>query len=67
MAERLVYQRKDGLWAWNLKADNGEIIATDGGQGFENVDDARAIVDKILAGGFANAAKKWIDPDKKKS
>lgn len=30
-----VYRRADGLWAWRLKAKNGRIIATDGGQGYE--------------------------------
>lgn len=29
-----VYRRADGLYAWRLKAKNGRIIATDGGQGY---------------------------------
>jgi uncharacterized protein YegP (UPF0339 family) len=34
------YRRTDGRWAWRLLADNGQPIATDGGQGYENLDDA---------------------------
>jgi uncharacterized protein YegP (UPF0339 family) len=34
-----IYRRADGKYAWRLKAGNGEIIATDGGQGFENHED----------------------------
>lgn len=36
MAQRVLYTRTDGKWAWGLKADNGEIIAVDGSQGYEN-------------------------------
>jgi uncharacterized protein YegP (UPF0339 family) len=57
MAERNLYVRSDGKWAWRLKADNGEIIATDGGQGYENEDDARAMADSIIRGDFADAKK----------
>ena len=32
----------DRKWAWRLVADNNEIIATDGGQGYENKADAMA-------------------------
>jgi hypothetical protein len=30
MAIRLVYERADGKWAWNMKV-GGDVIATDGG------------------------------------
>jgi len=30
-----VYQRADRRWAWRLIAGNGQIVATDGGQGYE--------------------------------
>ena len=62
MAERLVYQRSDGKWAWRLSADNGAVIATDGGQGYDNVDDCRSIADRITSGEFANAERLWIEP-----
>lgn len=45
MATRLLYKREDGKWAWHLKADNGQIIATDGSQGYENEADARTMAD----------------------
>ena len=28
-----LYLRADGKWAFRIKASNGEIVATDGGQG----------------------------------
>lgn len=31
-----VYKRQDGLWAWHLLAENGQVVATDGGQGYEH-------------------------------
>lgn len=36
----VVYQRADGLWDWRLVAGNGEIIATSGGQGYTERNDA---------------------------
>jgi len=35
-----IYQREDGLYDWRLIADNGEIIATSGGQGYTERNDA---------------------------
>ena len=55
MAERHLYQRKDGKWAWDLMANNGEIIATDGSQGYENEDDCRNMADRIIGGEFKDA------------
>jgi uncharacterized protein YegP (UPF0339 family) len=57
MSERNVYKRADGKWAWRLKADNGAIIATDGGQGYNNESDARSMADRIIAGEFKSATK----------
>jgi uncharacterized protein YegP (UPF0339 family) len=36
-----VYRRADGLFGWRLKADNHEIVATDGSQGYSERNDAR--------------------------
>lgn len=58
MAVRLVFKRKDGKWAWNLTADNGRVIATDGSQGYENESDTRDMADRIIGGEFKNAQKK---------
>lgn len=58
-----VYKRTDGKFAWRLKAGNGEIIATDGGQGFENKFDAGASAVAVVAGHHATAAAnvKYLD------
>lgn len=58
MATRLLYQRKDCKWAWQLTADNGKIIAVDANQGYENEADARDMADRIVGGEFAGADKK---------
>ena len=65
MAERIVIERTDGRWGWSLEADNGDVIATDGSQGYENEDDARTMADRIIGGEFAYA-KKMILRQKKK-
>ena len=57
MATRLLYKRKDGLWAWNLKADNGQIIATDGGQGYSSRSDAERMADRVVGGEYKDATK----------
>jgi uncharacterized protein YegP (UPF0339 family) len=56
----VVYQRADCKWAWRLRADNNEIIATDGGQGYENEADARDMADRIISGEFKNADKRRL-------
>lgn len=62
MAERIVYRRTDGKWAWRLEADNGRIIATDGAQGYERENDARTMADRIISGEFKDAKKMIINP-----
>ena len=57
VAKRVVYQRQDKKWAWRLQADNNEIIATDGNQGYENELDARSMADRITSGEFKDAEK----------
>lgn len=42
-----VYRRSDGRWAWREVASNGEVIATDGGQGYENRCDAVEMGQKV--------------------
>jgi len=60
MVKRLVYKRKDGRWAWNLTV-NGEVVATDGGQGYENESDAKGMADRIINGEFSDAERKRRD------
>ena len=57
MAKRVVYQRPDCKWGWRLRADNDQIIATDGTQGYENESDARKMADRIIGGEFSEAKK----------
>jgi uncharacterized protein YegP (UPF0339 family) len=58
MAERVLVQRADGRWGWQLVADNGDIIATDGNQGYESESFCRSMADKVIGGAYANADKK---------
>ena len=37
MAKREVYERADGKWGWRVKADNGQVVANDGNQGYESL------------------------------
>lgn len=60
LAQRMLYQRPDCRWAWRLKPDNGQIIATDGGQGYENEADARRMADRIIGGELADADKRIL-------
>lgn len=48
-----VFERADGRWAWSLTADNGDIIATDGGQGYENRGYCEQIANAIVSGAYA--------------
>jgi uncharacterized protein YegP (UPF0339 family) len=43
-----VFKRTDGRWAWRLRAGNQAIIATDGGQGYENKAEAVSMADRII-------------------
>lgn len=49
-----VFRRTDGRWAWRLKADNGYIVATDGGQGYENATDAEAMCRRVISGEYGS-------------
>lgn len=63
MATLHCYKLADGKWAWRLTADNGNIVAVDGAQGYENYADCQAIADKVvIAGGFKDA-NRTKDPE----
>jgi uncharacterized protein YegP (UPF0339 family) len=53
MGELDVYKRNDGKWAWRLVAPNGQIIATDGGQGYENRGDCERMGKAVTSGEHA--------------
>lgn len=42
-----VFKRIDGRYAWHMVAQNGQIIATDGGQGYENRADAEEMASRF--------------------
>lgn len=47
-----VFQRSDGKWAWRLLAENSYVIATDGGQGYNNRSDADSMGRRVLSGEY---------------
>lgn len=59
-AKRVLYKRADGKWAWRLTV-NGKVVATDGGQGYENKSDARTMADRVVEGYYADADKRIIN------
>ncbi|GHP18862.1 hypothetical protein RN2511_035980 [Rhodococcus sp. NKCM2511] len=63
-SKRVLYQRSDDKWAWRLVV-NGNIVATDGGQGYENEEDCRTMADRIIGGEFKDAEKRIVTPDVK--
>ena len=46
------YRRADDKWAFRLKASNGQIVATDGRQGYESKSDARETLEKVMRGEY---------------
>jgi uncharacterized protein YegP (UPF0339 family) len=52
-----VYKRKDGKWAFRVKATNGQVVATDGGQGYADKKRATDTLTKLLAGSYDGAVK----------
>jgi uncharacterized protein YegP (UPF0339 family) len=45
-----VYKRADGLYDWRVKAANNATVATSGGQGFTERNDAREAVEAVFPG-----------------
>lgn len=56
-----VYKRADGKYAFRVKASNGEIVATDGSQGYNSASDAKATLEKLMRGDYDG---KITTPDK---
>ncbi len=57
MASRVLVQRADGKWGWQL-ISGGNIIATDGNQGYESESYCREMADKVISGHYSAADKK---------
>lgn len=47
-----IYKRNDGKFAFRVKASNGEVVATDGGQGYNAKGDAESTLKKLMAGTY---------------
>lgn len=47
-----VYQRNDKKWAFRVKASNGEIVATDGSQGYSEKASAKDTLEKLMRGDY---------------
>jgi uncharacterized protein YegP (UPF0339 family) len=48
---REVYKRSDGKWGFRVKSSS-DIVATDGGQGYNNKADAKDILKKLVDGTY---------------
>ena len=44
----VVYRRDDGLWDWRRIASNGQVVATSGGQGFSERNDAAEGAERVF-------------------
>jgi uncharacterized protein YegP (UPF0339 family) len=47
-----VLRRSDGKFAFRFKAGNGQVVATDGGQGYDDESDAQTTASNIADGDY---------------
>jgi uncharacterized protein YegP (UPF0339 family) len=47
-----LYKRKDGKFSFRVKASNGQIVATDGGQGYSSKSAARSTLENLMKGDY---------------
>ena len=52
-----LFKRKDGKWAFRVRASNGQVVATDGGQGYASKTSARNTLDKLMGGAYQGDIK----------
>jgi uncharacterized protein YegP (UPF0339 family) len=52
------YKREDGKWAFRVQASNGNIVATDGSQGYSNEAEAKDILTRLMRGDFNGTVAK---------
>ncbi len=52
-----LYKRADGKWAFRVRASNGQVVATDGGQGYGSKTSARSTLEKLLRGEYDGEIK----------
>ncbi len=51
-------QRADDMWTFRIRASNGQIVATDGGQGYESESAARDTLEKAMGGEHERANRR---------
>lgn len=59
-AKRVIYRREDGKWSWQLVVGE-QVIATDGGEGYENKNQCRASADNVIGGYYRRAERRIRD------
>lgn len=47
-----LFKRADGRFGFRVTASNGQVVATDGNQGYSAKSDARSALEKLLKGGY---------------
>jgi len=47
-----IYKRADGKFGFRVKASNGQVVASDGGQGYSDKGDARSTLQRLLDGAY---------------
>lgn len=47
-----LFKRKDGSFGFRVYASNGQVVATDGGQGYASRASARSTLEKLLKGAY---------------
>lgn len=64
--ELVFYKRADKRWAWRCVASNGQIVATDGGQGYERfLDCVRGAESAAAVLGGAVRHNRWVISDER--
>ena len=47
-----IFKRADGKFGFRVTASNGQVVATDGGQGYSGKSDAKSTLQKLLDGDY---------------
>jgi uncharacterized protein YegP (UPF0339 family) len=47
-----IFKRADGKFGFRVKATNGQVVATDGGQGYSDKADAKSTLQRLLNGDY---------------
>lgn len=57
VVELIVFRRTDGRWSWQLLV-NGNLVASDGREGYESEDEAQAMASRIVGGEYKDAERR---------